>query len=55
MSVSSTRVALRAAIALGLLTVVSIGCSIVSAQALGNNTPGFIKNLRDWMGAARRL
>jgi subtilase family serine protease len=47
MSVSSTRVALRAAIALGLLTVVSIGCSIVSAQALGNNTPGFIKNAKD--------
>ena len=47
MSVSSTRVAQRAAIALGLLTVVSIGCSIVSAQALGNNTPGFIKNAKD--------
>jgi hypothetical protein len=51
MSVSSIRVVLRvcfrAAISLGLLTVFSIGCSIVSAQALGNNTPGFIKNAED--------
>jgi subtilase family serine protease len=47
MSVFSTRVALRAAMLLGLLIVVNIGGSTVSAQALANNTPGFIKKAKD--------
>jgi len=47
MSVFSTRVALRAAMLLGLLIVVNIGGSTVSAQALANNTPGFVKKAKD--------
>jgi hypothetical protein len=49
MSVSSDRVALRAlCLAAALLLFLSgFGSSTASAQTLGNDTPGFIKNAKD--------